>query len=717
MFFTRKNVASTSITQVEDFKALDQFQVPEPFCKNRVDRENWLRIPSTTHCLYSLVEGIAPNVAVSNENPPHRVWGFVADIDDADWRNYLKNLAISPSIIEETASGFGRYIWIFEHPVLIDQPGLYKAFAASLATCLGVSPLKGYDASASQTAARYWIKHKTIDINSSRLCGETVRNILVKVLINDLTKSSRFDSIDDAIDLAVVEKSLREKYPRFTEWTEPFKIGARGPTFWIDESDSFRSAIVHLGGIYTFSAAAPKAWWSWRDLLGEQWVLQNLQNSIVVLAKDIYRDGRQYWIKNPKTGNYQAVSTAIFEKELRAILQDRGFSGPTLQSAITKLHSYIHQYNTVCSCMPIFGRNAGDIMVYEGQRILASKDSRVKVQPVQEDPDGKFPVISQVLDNLFKSHSDRFTAVLGWTKYFYENFLNGNLQAGQALFLFGAAGIGKSLFCRRILAGLIGNFRDPGDFLFGRSVFSGSFMESPILLCDDPAIFQTFALDSRATFFSRIRQLVGAKEHEAHYKYRDAMKIPWAGRIVLTANLDSRLATLLPIFDSGILDKIMLIYCEDAVPLEMPDLESKIESELPYFARWLMDYSIPEKFRDIRFGVKAFHDPYLIYLALRQSKEGLLFSKLRNLEDRGIREASITSLGGVFENAVEKISILDDNDGLSPRAQTVLHWLYNLSSLFPRWLQVGLNYIRILSKFEEAYPIMAKFLTEVYEPV
>jgi hypothetical protein len=62
---------------------------------------------------------------------------------------------------------------------------------------------------------------------------------------------------------------------------------------------------------------------------------------------------------------------------------------------------------------------------------------------------------------------------------------------------------------------------------------------------------------------------------------------------------------LLPDLDMSIRDKLMLFKCNDGYAFNSKTKKTA-EAELPAFARWLLDYEIPQELVELRFGVKAF---------------------------------------------------------------------------------------------------------------
>jgi hypothetical protein len=97
----------------------------------------------------------------------------------------------------------------------------------------------------------------------------------------------------------------------------------------------------------------------------------------------------------------------------------------------------------------------------------------------------------------------------------------------------------------------------------------------------------------------------------------------WQGRVVVTANTDEESIRILPDLDISILDKIMLFR---AAERQMKfksnrETEATLDRELPYFARWLLNYQPPEHcIGSSRFGVTPYHEASLVKMARQTSR-------------------------------------------------------------------------------------------------
>jgi hypothetical protein len=100
----------------------------------------------------------------------------------------------------------------------------------------------------------------------------------------------------------------------------------------------------------------------------------------------------------------------------------------------------------------------------------------------------------------------------------------------------------------------------------------------------------------------------------------------WYGRVFGTLNIDSDSVRQLPNMDISTLDKISILKCRSNSTFKFPEthvIKAILEKELPYYARFLLDYQIPEHLLgDSRFVLKPHHDPELLNLTHRNSRTG-----------------------------------------------------------------------------------------------
>jgi hypothetical protein len=181
---------------------------------------------------------------------------------------------------------------------------------------------------------------------------------------------------------------------------------------------------------------------------------------------------------------------------------------------------------------------------------------------------------------------------------------------GQALLLVGPTNKGKSLLSNKVISGLVGGYADASDYLSGQTKFNKDLGRVASWVIDDTTSAASFKDQRKAT--ELIKRAVANPRVEYQAKYADSMSIPWTGRVVMSLNMDINSLSVIPSLDSSNRDKLMALRISNKATSDFPRnsvLEKTIENELPYFARFLLDWTIPKKVEDVgRFGVRSFID-------------------------------------------------------------------------------------------------------------
>jgi len=162
-------------------------------------------------------------------------------------------------------------------------------------------------------------------------------------------------------------------------------------------------------------------------------------------------------------------------------------------------------------------------------------------------------------------------------------------------------------------------------------------------------------------------------------KYADAVTLPWAGRIILSLNDDPNSMSVLPAMDSSNKDKLMAFkVCEQ--PFTFPpkaELEALIKAELPYFAKWLMDWKPPQEvLDDDRFGVKSFIDKSISYAAYDNSSRSQV-SELVDFFAKACREQNDRMVEWRGTITEFQVAIHTYNNGRSLGASNKLEFVRN----------------------------------------
>ena len=136
-------------------------------------------------------------------------------------------------------------------------------------------------------------------------------------------------------------------------------------------------------------------------------------------------------------------------------------------------------------------------------------------------------------------------------------------------------------------------------------------------LVDDEAPSASNAMHT--AFTAKLKEHIANDTFLINGKFKKSGRVFWRGRISCTLNDDPVSMRLLPDLDMSIKDKLMVFKCRDGYDF-FPGIKDVISKELPAFARWLLDYEIPQERFDVRFGVQAYINPGLEAIAKADSR-------------------------------------------------------------------------------------------------
>jgi hypothetical protein len=634
--FILQNLVSSAIVRGTPwtFRA----DVPPEVREDKKARDKWICTDTTKWNVYSLVEGIAENLrvslattAVKEGNPPYRLHGFAADYDapipDEDVMKAIAKMSYKPRWMERTLSGNVRLIWLFEKPMLVPSAKFLEAFLAGVLEFFPADKwLPALDLGAWKNCTRYYTNSgdwKEIegahDIPYERVLGWVVN---VGAKFNWIKESGAVE-----IPIDVLKPELLKKYPRFAEWPGDFIVGEQGPSFWINDSTSPKSALVRETGLQTFSAHATQAFYSWGDLLGSQFVKDYQADSIGRAVDGIYHDGKAYWrlLDGDSGGLWRPFEKGDIREFLRC---SRGVSTKPDKQGISDLDralQHIQSVGAIVGAGPFVGRPDG-VFIEKGYAIL-NRNTRKVLRPSGRKeiwgPTGNFPFLSRYFDRLFGS-AEQLPFFLAWLSYFYASYYKQNPRSGQAVFIAGDPGVGKTFLSQGLLPRLMGGGRDASDVLLGKTQFGSEMFEVPLWTIDD-GVYGS-ALRIKQHFTETVKSMTANRNHMCKEKFRVPCEVLWQGRCMITLNLDARSTQGLPDLEGNILDKLMMFTTctteemSSILTLTQDQMEEMLTRELPAFAQFLLDYVMePQCVGDARFGVKSYHEPTLVASAEQSS--------------------------------------------------------------------------------------------------
>jgi hypothetical protein len=444
-------------------------------------------------------------------------------------------------------------------------------------------------------------------------------------------------------------------------------------------STSPKSAIVRDGGIQTFSANAEKPFYSWTDLLGVEFTKDFVAKAIDKATNDVYWDGRRFWKKNLE-GQHKSCSKDELTNHFRVNcgLSDKRESGVSI---VDRALQFIYDQNPVVGGAPFVCRPAGFLHLEDGRKVVNTYVGK----PMQPHPEpvnwSDLEIIGPWLDAVFDE--DNRVHFLAWWKVAYEAAYYNVPHPGQNIFLMGGAGKGKTLCSSKMVGPTCGGSRDASDFLIRGASFNSELFEVPIWCVDDD---QAGNNEQQKRFEAMVKKMAANQQHQCHQKFEVPVKVDWAGRAIITSNLDFVSSRILGPMDNTSADKISIFKLRDDANFEFlsrKDTEEKIARDLPKICRLLLDWKIPDCVKkDARFGVAAFHDKSMLEQSAQTGRASLfkevLVEALANyfasrpgeLEWRGtvaqlFRFLSDTSAsGGVSDPVVRTLKIESVNRNL-----------------------------------------------------
>lgn len=628
--FALRNLSSSDITECQPWLFTPE-GLPDGVSgkEGKGNRDKWINDPVTVWQVYSLVEGLNPQVRVSKDakdregNPPLKLHGLVGDYDapvtDEELEVGLARMGDKlPNYFERTLSGNCRFVWLFEQAVTVPTRDFMVALLSHARKAIKADLLAvGLDTPAWDEPGRYYT-------NSGVWKAVSTKQLpldLVQGWVFEVAKKYRWKN-DTGIEvpLPVVWAEVQKRWP-LNNWPTAFELESQGPTFWVPESSSPKSAIVKATGIYTFSQHAHKPFFSWADLLGAEFCEEYRTKNLGKAVEGIYHDGTRYF-RRDGIGSWRAFSkedTAAHLQITRGLSAERYKGAP---SEVDEALEYIRHWQAIDGAAPCVFQSCG-IFTSAGPRIL-NTHTRSTLLPADTSaewgPAGAFPWLSSYLEHLLDTVEQR-EIFLAWLRRFYASALDRKLTRGQNVFLIGPPGTGKTLLSQNILTKLLGGSCDAQSYLLGETSFNAQLFEVALWTVDDNS--STVSAQRHAVFSATVKKLSSNQLFEYSAKFRTPATVPWLGRVFVTANDDEESLRIIPDLEISALEKSLLLRTSSKEFVFPPqhELEAIICREIAAFARWLLDWTPPEHTRGSnRYGVRAYHDAYLLKQAEYSSR-------------------------------------------------------------------------------------------------
>jgi len=692
MFFSQANLVDDHVVPLpEPWKVRvpqEILDIPKDDYKAR-----W-RNPAVKHWLLSLAEGRSESFAVTNSNQAAALHGFFADYDGVFTQDMIdimarKKTKYPPAWWCLSQSRQLHLVWLFERPIAVTG----NVHACDLLHVVAMKVKAphwgvGYDPDSEKVTqvmdiGREWHPFR----EDARIPSAD----LVQWDVALFEKAAKQYS-DDAMKIPFedIVPKIRELYP---DAPADFREGTRCRRFWDASADNPTACLVRPEGIVVFTPH-DGGFKSWPSLLGRDFCEHYSAVSMAPFYEDTYyvadRDAYVRFMRNENPQRFIARNEKVLRRDIVAAT---GMSTkPPKDGGLSKIDEALHvinERNGVDGAVPVIYRPAGRLALPNGTTVLntslvtvlkpagpfelppadvvygADVPNRFRAEPDACEWDNpfvvsKFPHIHQFLTTLFLPTEsarrgweaagyrpfgpdaklsyaaetyEQLTRFLSWLSHWYRNAarMSQTPHPGQALFIAGDASIGKSFLARVLVSGLMGGCAEAPDFYINGARFNSELLAAPLHIIDDR--LGSIDFRHRMQFSECVKIVVANAGLRYERKFGDAIGfVPWAGRLMVMLNRDPQSMSVLPDLEVSTADKFMMLRCGTArFPFGLPEQNAAwVREELPFFARFLLGYSIPEEMRDVRFGVSAWQHP-----EMRQAstENGLTIEVVESLVD------------------------------------------------------------------------------------
>ena len=610
--FSLRNLCSHQITEAEPW-AYRNGATPEFATKD--EYRAWCNNPATSSCFFSCFEGANASMRLDKQNPAQYMHALVVDYDaelnPLERENALRRVAADypPNFISTSFSGGVRLLWLFEDKVPVFNNAVAKGFVERLRKELKLKRIfPGLDEEALLAPQQYYHVGKGWEVVSARPIPV---NILHAWLMN-VSDRANWRGMGEEIPISRIAQEVEARFPG--RWRGNFEIGARGLRFWDATADNDSAAIIRETGMQCFTGIKPFV--SWREIFGPRFVDEFKADTIGSAIEGVWFDGRDYWqqidgvwriFKKPDIGMHLRVTFGISDE------RPRGEISSDLDRALNQIHSV----KFVDGAAPFVFNPTTRVKINCKEYLNIARPILVEPVEGQREWGEDFPYIADFIDGYFDPEEQK-DFFMSWLAYAYQHAHAGKPRNGQVCFIAGDVGQGKTLMSTVLCGGLFGGHMDASDFLLGESHFNKELFEVGLWCVDDTV--PSSDPKKMLLYSAMLKKIPANYAFQYHPKFRDQMLLPWTGRVIITCNADPESIRILPDTEMSILDKLNLFKIRKA-DRDFKDAADRIRAELPFFARYLLDYAIPEHCQgDARFGVKCYHHAELMETAQQSSR-------------------------------------------------------------------------------------------------
>lgn len=692
-FFYLRNAKDQNVYLLDEPWNFDTSRFP--FDKSPRNYKEWWKRANTDGCLLSLTacdfaEGVYGTRVDLKEHLPRVMYGLIADYDHTEIdETYFERLrgglprgcSYPPQWGSISQGNHLHLFWLFETPVHFPDLAFAKAFKHFAmekvrASAFGVTAAD-YDVKASESLTQY------IDIGKQWVAVEPTAVISTNILrswcmeVASLTLGSRLNR-NKKIPLERADELIRKYYPHVE--LPALKLGMRCRRFWDPAADNDSAACVVDDGFLVFTPH-DNGFRTWASLFGDK-EIDEIEGDTKgkILENFAYVTGKHanfYHRFSDEDG--QEKYEPIEREFVKMILREAGFNGQRSRAGsgnteVERAMLQIVNNRRVSGAGPyLFFRPgiirdssmfpeggflntstitphppAADAAMFTGEQGATWESSEVHAA---------FPFLYKFLTFLFchsreefekweasnktynGSNNKQLMIFLSWLSHFYKNSYRQSPSVGQALYLVGPPGCGKSFLSTHIIPLLMGGQAAGGEqyFLQG-GVFTKEIAERPVITLDD--VMPPNEYNARDIATQRIKSFVASGALKYEPKGFDACTIPYRGRLICSSNTTPRDLSVLPSLDSGNRDKFIMLrvgHCNylstDAYFLNAQSRQENMRfvcNELGAFARFLLTFEVPRELQDHRYGVIGFQEESLSSAAMERGNAGSVLSCLAN---------------------------------------------------------------------------------------
>lgn len=393
------------------------------------------------------------------------------------------------------------------------------------------------------------------------------------------------------------------------------------------------------------------------------------------VAIDAYYDStRRVYLVKDHAGDWMSVD----KESIKARLQKLGFrsrlsQGETISQTDNEILKIQEHRNINYSCaLAGFKRGVHDI---NGSKVLITRSPQI----ILSAP-GEWNMLHALVSNQLQPRTPQEPPqdhyFHSWLKLadsqLQDCYNTGHVTCGQALFLIGPRGCGKSLLQLLIGEILGGRTAAPFHFMSGVTPFNSELFTAEHQMIEDEQPHKD--MKSRVRFEDAIKQVTANIKKPCYGKGKEGLMLTPFWRLTHSANDEPDHLEVLPPFEDSLRDKVILLHCrKEPMPMPAATGEEKaafwqrLMSEIPAYLHWLRNtYTIPEEIRDTsRYGVKAFFHPYVMTLLNDIAPE----TRLVALIDQIVFMDNVNPWTGTSE---ELMRVLHESTSYGSQAKTFL---------------------------------------------